>query len=194
MTYEELMASIDAAAAERKREIGEKARAEAEGIRKEALGRAASLRGEAMALAERRVAAEREMMLSRVRQEVKLELLKRKNGIADRAFRAARDRMLALRGSSSYRGIARRLTEEAIGLAGGTDLVFHVDPRDRALFEGILADLGRNSEIATDIETAGGLAVSSRDGRFLVTNTLESRLDRARDLLKGEIFSTLGGG
>ena len=33
-----------------------------------------------------------------------------------------------------------------------------------------------------------------RDGRFLVTNTLESRLDRARDLLKGEIFSTLGGG
>lgn len=194
MTYDELMRSIDTAAAERKRELGEKAAHEAEGIRKEALGRAAGIRGEVMARAERKVATEREMELSRVRQEVKLELLKLRNELAGRAFEAARGRILALRASPSYRGIAKRLLGEAIGLAGGTDLIFHVDPRDRELFQGILGDLGRNSEIATDIETAGGLIVTSRDGRFVVTNTLESRFIRARDLLKGEISSILSRG
>jgi V/A-type H+/Na+-transporting ATPase subunit E len=194
VTYDELMRSIDTAAAERKRELGEKAVAEAEAIRKAAVERAGGFRTEAMARAERKVAAEREMMLSRVRQEVKLEFLKRRNELAERAFDASRGRVLAMRTSPSYRDVVKRLAVEAIGLAGGTDLVFHVDPRDRSLFEGILRELGRNSEIATDIETAGGLTVTSRDGKILVTNTLESRLARARDLLKGEVFSTLGGG
>ena len=194
MTYDELMRSIDTAAAERKRELGEKAVAEAEAIRKAAVERAGGFRTEAMARAERKVAAEREMMLSRVRQEVKLELLKRRNELAERAFDTAHGRILALRASPLYRDVVKRLAVEAIGLAGGTDPVFHVDPRDRSLFEGILRELGRNSEVATDIETAGGITITSRDGKILVTNTLESRLARARDLLKGEVFSTLGGG
>ena len=124
----------------------------------------------------------------------KLELLKRKQGISLQALQEARDRVLAARSSPAYPRILRRLAEEALGLAGGSDLVLHVDPRDKILLEKILRDLQRNSEVVADLESAGGLTIASRDGRFLVTNTLESRLSRARELLKGEVFTILYGG
>ncbi len=194
MTYDELLRSIEAAAGERKRELLAKASAEAEDIRKGAGARAAGIREEVMAEAKARLARDRERMLGQVRKETKRELLKRRNAIADRAYATAGERVLALRASPRYRAVARRLTEEAVGLAGQEHLVLHIDPRDRDLFEGILRDLGRNSDIVTDLPGAGGLTVSSRDGKILVTNTLESRLFRARELLKGEVFDLLSGG
>ena len=194
MTYEELLGSIEAAAAERKRELREKAVLESEGIRRAAGVRAAGMREEAMARAREKAAAERARMLGLAREEARMDLLKRRNELFGRAFAAVEVQVRSLRGSPSERPVARRLAGEALGLAGGSDLLVHVDPRDRALFEGILGELGRNCEIATDINGAGGLVVTSRDGRFLVTNTLESRLLRARALLKEEVFSLLSGG
>ena len=194
MTYEELMGSIGTAAAERKRELGERAAAEAAAIRKSAAEQAVAVREEAMERARRRVAEERGRLMGRVREEVRLELLRRRNEVFRRAFESSGGQVLALRGTPVYRGVAKRLAEEAIGLAGGTDLVLHVDPRDRSLFEGILGDLGRNCDIAADLEGAGGLTVTSRDGRFLVTNTLEARLARARETMKGEVHRILSGG
>ena len=194
MTYEELMASIEATASERMREMREKARAEAEQIRKTADEKARELEKEAMEQAKKRVEAEREKLVARVRGEVKIEFLRRKQEVSDRAFREARELVLAARTRPTYQLTARRLAEEALGQVRGSDLVLHIDPRDRTLFEGILRDLRRNCEIATDLEIAGGLTITSKDGRFAVTNTLESRLSRARELLKGEVFSLLYGG
>jgi len=194
LTYKELMGSIESAAAERMREMKEKAAAEAEGIRKAAGVKAAGIREEVMSQAKKKVEAEREKMLARVREEARLELLRRRHEVAELAFSRVRERVQAARASPSYRLTARRLTEEAIGLAGGKDLVLHVDPGDRALFEGILRDLQKNCEIVADIESTGGLMVTSRDGWFRVANTFESRISRARDLMKGEVFSLLTGG
>jgi vacuolar-type H+-ATPase subunit E/Vma4 len=194
LTYDELMASIEATANERMQEMKVKSAAEAEGIRKAATEKAAEIESEAMVQAKKRVEAERGKLVARVRGEVKLELLRRKQEVSDRAFQEARERILAARSAPGYRLTARRLAEEAIRQAGESDLVFHVDPRDRPLFEGILGDLHRNCEIVTDLETAGGLTVTTNSGRFVVTNTLESRLSRARELLKGEVFSILYGG
>ena len=194
MTYEELMASIEATASDRMREMKEKAATEAEGIRKSATERAAGFREEAMVRAKKKIEAEREKMIGRVREDAKLELLKQKQGVSLQALQEARDRVLAARSSPDYPRILRRLAEEALGLVGGSDLVLHVDPRDKILLEKILRDLQRNSEVVADLESAGGLTIASRDGRFLVTNTLESRLSRARELLKGEVFSILYGG
>jgi V/A-type H+-transporting ATPase subunit E len=194
LTYEELMGSIEATAAERMLEMKTKAAAEAEGIGKAAWEKAAGIQEEVMDQAKKKVAAEREKMLARVRAEARLVLLKSRHEVADRAFLEVEERVRAARASPSSRLTTRRLAEEALGLSGGTDLVLHVDSRDTSLFGDILRDLGKNCEILADIETAGGLTITTRDGRFLVTNTLESRLSRARDLMKGEVFSILYGG
>jgi len=193
LTYEELMASIETTANERMREMREKAAREADGIRKAATERAAGIEEEAMSGARKKAEAEREKRVARVRGEVKLEFLRRKQEVSDRAFQEAGEKILAARSSSGYRLAARRLAEEALGQVGGSDPVLHVDPRDRTLLEGILGDLRRNCEIVTDLPSAGGLVVMSKDGRFVVNNTLESRLSRARELLKGEVFTILYG-
>jgi vacuolar-type H+-ATPase subunit E/Vma4 len=57
----------------------------------------------------------------------------------------------------------------------------------------VLNELGWNSEIVGDLTSAGGLAVSTKDGKVVVSNTIESRLNNAKELLKREIFSTLFG-
>jgi len=47
--------------------------------------------------------------------------------------------------------------------------------------------------IQSDIESIGGLCVSSSDEKITVLNTIESRVERARELLKQEIFGVLYG-
>jgi len=72
-------------------------------------------------------------------------------------------------------------------------LSLHIDPRDETLCRQILNELGRNSEIVTNLTSAGGLAVSTKDGKVVVSNTIETRLNNVKQLLKREVFSTLFG-
>jgi vacuolar-type H+-ATPase subunit E/Vma4 len=51
----------------------------------------------------------------------------------------------------------------------------------------------RNCEVVANLTTLGGLNATTVDERLMVFNTLESRLERARDLMKREIMSTLYG-
>jgi vacuolar-type H+-ATPase subunit E/Vma4 len=50
-----------------------------------------------------------------------------------------------------------------------------------------------SSQIATDVTCAGGLNVYSHDERFVIFNTLESRLKKAKEIYRPEIFSVLFG-
>jgi vacuolar-type H+-ATPase subunit E/Vma4 len=45
-----------------------------------------------------------------------------------------------------------------------------------------------------DLHSAGGLIASARDGMVVVSNTVESRLEKAKDSLKLEIFAALFSG
>jgi vacuolar-type H+-ATPase subunit E/Vma4 len=51
-----------------------------------------------------------------------------------------------------------------------------------------------NGDIVTDISCAGGLNASTKDGRFVIFNTVESRFERAKVLLKREVYAALYGG
>jgi vacuolar-type H+-ATPase subunit E/Vma4 len=57
----------------------------------------------------------------------------------------------------------------------------------------MLAELKLNCEIIEDITCAGGLNAATKDGRFIVFDTVESRFERAKVLLKREVYATLYG-
>ncbi len=65
--------------------------------------------------------------------------------------------------------------------------------RDENLCKQILDELNENSEIVVDLTSAGGLNVSTRDEKVVVFNTIESRLDRAKEFLERQVFATLYG-
>ncbi|OPY25836.1 MAG: V-type proton ATPase subunit E [Methanocella sp. PtaU1.Bin125] len=111
----------------------------------------------------------------------------------DQAYAEAGRSLGAFRGNEGYAGCYGRLLSEALGELGDGDPVLHIDPRDEEICRALLAGMGLHCEISPDLQTDGGLNASTRDGMVLISNTVESRLARAKDRLKLDVFSLLYG-
>jgi len=75
----------------------------------------------------------------------------------------------------------------------GEEVRLHIDPRDEQLCREILEEMHRNCEVVSDLTTLGGVNATTADERLLVFNTIESRLQRAKELMKSEVMSALYG-
>ncbi len=189
----ELIRSVELGAIERIEEIKKRTEREIEAIRREAAERAAEIRQEHMENAVRSLAMEQYRQISSTRKDVRLESLKAKADLLDRAFRGAEVVLASVRENGSYSAIYRRLLKEAVQEMEGEVCQLHVDAKDLEICRRILEDLNINCEILPDLHTSGGLVARSQDGRLVVENTVESRLARAREVLRSEIFPLLYG-
>ena len=106
------------------------------------------------------------------------------------AFTRAQDCLAEIRQTEQYAAIFGLLAAEATtGL--GDDLIARVDPRDVQIARAAFAQLGVKAEIQEQELPLGGLEVMMRDHRVIVVNTIASRLDRARGILRGPIAAIL---
>lgn len=130
---------------------------------------------------------------ARILQRARLEALQiagnKREGLVDAALDQARGHLEGLRTDAAYPAVLERLTREALGELERSreDLSsaqLEVDPRDRELMEGILHALGLNLGASYSLNCWGGLIVKSQDGRVVVINTLEARLERATPYLR----------
>jgi V/A-type H+-transporting ATPase subunit E len=113
-----------------------------------------------------------------------------REALVDTALERVRGRLAALRTDPSYPRELRRLVQEALDElspegAGSTSLL--ADPRDEELLCEALSDLGLGTPVSYELDCQGGLIAMSQDGRIVVTNTLESRLDRATPFLRSHL-------
>jgi len=194
MAYENLLRSVEETAEEKERELRENAIKQADAIRQEAKVLAADLVGRMVREAEISAEIERNKQLYLANGTVREQALKSREKVFESAFEAAGQRLAALRQDKEYPAIFRRLLEEAINAAGTGAVVIHVDPRDLDLCKETLLAQKISCEIRTDLTCSGGLAVSSADGQITLKNTVESRLERVRDLKRKEIHAALFGG
>lgn len=105
-------------------------------------------------------------------------------------FDVARERLAAIHDSSDYAVLFEALAREAFaGLEG--DLVVHVGSADVGLAHDVVASAGVLATVLGDLESAGGLVVEADGGRIIRRNTLEDRLDRARQLTESEVAKVL---
>jgi vacuolar-type H+-ATPase subunit E/Vma4 len=89
-----------------------------------------------------------------------------------------------------YPAALRTFVEEA--LQGFQDrAIVSVNPSDEAVVQGLARVRGWNVDVRGDSAVRGGARVSAPDGRYIVTNTLASRLGRARPALAAELAKTL---
>jgi vacuolar-type H+-ATPase subunit E/Vma4 len=114
------------------------------------------------------------------------------------AFAQAKDSLEQIRESMDYAAIFRALAQEAVQALGtdfsvgsGQSVTVRVDPCDTAVVHDVFADLGVNVEIETQAIPLGGLEETTRDGRIVIVNTLTSRLERARKILRGPVARIL---
>ena len=193
MTYDDLIRSMEVNAEKRISEILNKAGQEAEEIIRTAKAEAETIKSSYLENAKKSVEIERNQLIYNVNSETKMSIIKEKDAAIQRAFDEAEKSLIDFRDRGTYHVYFKRMVQEAVGELEGEKVRFHIDKRDENLCQQVLAELSLNSEVITDLTSTGGLIVSTRDEKVVVSNTIESRLNNARELLKREIFSTLYG-
>ena len=86
---------------------------------------------------------------------------------------------------SSQRLRPRRLS----GVSG--PVTIRVSADDTALAEKAAAVAGLAADVQGDLDTAGGLIVETGGGKIVRRNTLEDRLDRASQFVRGDVATVL---
>lgn len=160
-------------------EILLQARAEAQQVEEEA-----SSKSSAPAIRER----------ARILQRAHLEALRIvgdvREDLVNTTITCMRERFASIRIEPAYPEVLRTLMEETLaGLnAGGTEKIqLEADPRDREILENILKCLKLEVCVSYKLNSWGGLIAKSEDGRVVVLNTFESRLERATPFLRSHL-------
>ncbi|MGQ0572494.1 MAG: V-type ATP synthase subunit E [Armatimonadota bacterium] len=178
------------AAAEREQVLAE-ARTQAEAVRADArreadellVGTRSRLEAEARAALVKAQSTAHLRASSRVLQVKEEEIA--------RVFSAAESELARLASDGQrYPDALRSFVEEALqGVSGAA--VVTVNPTDQALVADLVRQRGGDVTVRSDPAVHGGVHVASPDGRFMVTNTLTSRLERARPALAAEVAKAL---
>jgi V/A-type H+-transporting ATPase subunit E len=193
VAFENLLKSVEESAQEKELELRNKAAFATEEIRQRAKKQAEAVRLAQIDEASKSVSTERNKLLYLTKAENKELLISTREAAFDNAFRDAEAHLAGLRSDPKYPAVFERLVKEAAGAMGGEAFEIHIDPRDDALCRSVLASLGITAEIRTDLKTAGGAVVSRPDNSVVISNTVESRLQRARELRRIEIHAILSG-
>jgi vacuolar-type H+-ATPase subunit E/Vma4 len=104
------------------------------------------------------------------------------------ALAGARAQLADVRAGRDYAAQLRALAEEALAQIDGESLL-HADPRDEALLRALFPRV----QITADLSTWGGVEARTLDGRIVVVNTLEARLQQAQNMLRPIVLSFMEG-
>jgi V/A-type H+/Na+-transporting ATPase subunit E len=126
------------------------------------------------------------------------ELLMIENAV-NNAFEEARKKLAASGGKDSYKTLMASLVEESVSSVGSDEVVVECNRNDAELVSKILADLQKkNPRIKAKvsdqhIEVIGGIKVKSADGSMTYDNTIDSRIERLKPLIRKNIAQILRG-
>lgn len=189
MSLQAILDAIYASGADQVREIEAHTQARVEEVLAAAESEAWRLREESRAAAAAPATAARARILYPARLEALQIVGKIREELVDTVLGQTEERLAGMRTEDLYAPMLRQLTEEALTELNGSpheteNTRLEADPRDRELLEGILQDLGLELQLSYELGCWGGLTARSEDGRVVVVNTLETRLERGTPHLR----------
>ena len=193
LAYENLLKSVDESAQERERELLENARVTIESLKKKAREQAELIRQSQISDAEKSASVEKNKLMYIAGAENKALLITVREQLFSSAITEAELRLSDLRNRPEYPDIFKKLTVDAAGALGADTFHAHVDKRDEVLCRKTLASLNLHADIIPDLASVGGLVACLPDRSVIISNTVESRLERAKERKKLEIYSILSG-
>jgi V/A-type H+-transporting ATPase subunit E len=126
------------------------------------------------------------------------ELLTVENAV-NNAFEEARKKLAASGGKDSYRALMSSIIEESVSSVGSGEVVIECNKNDAELVKKILANLqSKNPKVQArvsdqHIDVLGGIRVKSADGTMTYDNTVDSRIERLKPLIRKNIAQMLRG-
>jgi V/A-type H+-transporting ATPase subunit E len=126
------------------------------------------------------------------------ELLMIENAV-NSAFEQARKKLASSGDKDSYKALMASIIEESVSSVGTGEVTVESNKSDADLVKKIIADLQKkNSKVKVSlssqpIDVIGGIRVKSGDGSMTYDNTLDSRIDRLKPLIRKNIAQMLRG-
>lgn len=203
------MTTVDGNIESLSRAILGEAQAEIEGIRDKAREQAEAIRAHSKSAADR----EKNEILEKARQEARrlkeqvvatAELkaraseLQHREEILSAVFGTAASLLGDATKQPEYADVVSRLMREGIDQLRSKSVVIRLDAASRAALqkgalEKIAGDLGLEATFGDPLDGKTGVAVQTPDGRLQFDNTLQSRLERMRAVLRADVYRILVG-
>ena len=192
MAIEDMFHALEAQADQQCREITAEATARADAIIRDAEEQSARIRERKLEEADSAARAKASHAVNAARLANKKDAAELKGEAVGDVFALAGRGLSKVRGSKEYEKLFSALLAQAADCAAGEECDVLVDPTDVDLAGRAVAVLGRNGmTVKGDIETGGGVVVTTDGGRVLHRNTVESRLDKVRGAAQSRVVETL---
>ena len=194
MSLEVILASIESSGKAEIDRLRSEAESRARQILEAAERKAAIVREEARRAALWPAAAERARRLHQAKLEALRTVGEIRQQLIETMLLETRRQLVELRADPDYALILRRLIAEALDALGEAELhdgrvVLEIDPRDELHIRSIVNELDLDLQVVSSLQGWGGVVVTSGDGRIVVNNTLESRLERATPFLRQDLMA-----
>lgn len=170
--------------------ILEDARSRVELIVAEGEREAREIRDSAYRRAEHAATARAERLVNAARLEAKLAVSAARGEAVVAVFDEAARRLSALRSDSAYERYFMALAAEALAGIDG-QVLLRVASEDEGRAESAARFARVSATVDATLPTAGGIVVEARAGRYVRRNTLEDRLERARERFFSDVARVL---
>ena len=126
------------------------------------------------------------------------ELVLIENAVND-AFEEARKKLASASNKDSYKTLMGSIIQESISSVGSNEVVIECNKNDAELVKSILSEQqGKNPKVKARlsdqyIDVLGGIRVKSADGTMTYDNTIDSRIERLKPLIRKNISQMLRG-
>ncbi len=109
-----------------------------------------------------------------------------------KVFEKAIEKISSSTRNDSYPKLIESLLEESINALGTNDVIISTNSKDKEIVQGLLSKFS-GAELSSDsINCLGGVEVKSKDGSMTFTNTIDSKIDRMKPLIRKDIATKFG--
>jgi V/A-type H+-transporting ATPase subunit E len=141
-----------------------------------------------------------QQIISEAKMNARRAELGAKEEVIEAAFTKATDQLKGIASSDSeeYDDSLTKMIKEAVDELGAKDLIIQLNEKDTQKFKSQLDENVStfqiddvNFQLGEPIDTIGGAIVKTKSGDIEVNNTIESRLERFKSILRSEVANVL---
>ena len=141
-----------------------------------------------------------QQIISEAKMNARRAELGAKEEVIEAAFTKATAQLkdIASSDSEEYDDSLTKMIKEAVDELGAKDLIIQLNEKDTQKFKSQLGDNVStfqiddvNFQLGEPIDTIGGAIVKTKSGDIEVNNTIESRLERFKSILRSEVANVL---
>lgn len=192
MGLEQILRVLEEEAGKEREEILSQAKQRANKLMEQARAEAKQIEDREIERVTSALQGEQAKIINAAKLHVKKETVRTKEELIEKAFLKVAEQLKEFRKSEDYPLVFKKLLEEAVANIDGKILVA-VDRQDLKLARETLEKMGADYKLEPALRSLGGVKATTADGRVTLVNTLDSRLEKARQLLKPEVTKILFG-